>query len=154
MLLDEGVYVFVVLCITVVNIYVSVFLYFCFSLVDRLPLCNQHLLRHLMCVLYHIASLSGTNNMDSYNLSVCIAQCLLWLPVSKSSLHRKPVQPTTVAKNICSVVQALLDNCCAVFGDSVTTLYGELPASKPHPDSSTDSDSVHSLLSTPDMSRE
>ena len=52
-------------------------LYLC-SVCERLPSKNCLVLRHLMCMLYHIHERADENSMTSYNLAVCISQSLLW----------------------------------------------------------------------------
>jgi len=86
--------------------------------------------------------------MDAYNLSVCIGQSLLW-PASSTE---GPLHQAGAAKDVAQLVQFLIEQCPVVFGEEVITLFGELPVFKTRQDSSTDSDSVHSLLSTPDPS--
>ena len=129
-------------------------LHISFSLVERLPRNNLNLLRHIMCVLHHITTHAASNQMDAYNLSVCIGQSLLWAPITKAQMPgRSPAaQQPSSAKDVACVVQLLIDNCSKIFHPDVTSLFGIVPSGKTRQDSSTDSDSIHSLRSTPDHS--
>ncbi|EOB00307.1 Rho GTPase-activating protein 20, partial [Anas platyrhynchos] len=49
------------------------------SLVNQLPDANLILLRHLFGVLHHIEQNSGVNQMNAFNLALCIAPNMLWL---------------------------------------------------------------------------
>lgn len=59
-------------------------LFFCYhsrnSLVNQLPEANLILLRHLFGVLHHIEQNSVVNQMNAFNLALCIAPNMLWLP--------------------------------------------------------------------------
>lgn len=46
-------------------------------LLAQLPPLNQLLLRHFLCVLWHIAARSEENKMCSMNLAVCVGPSLL-----------------------------------------------------------------------------
>ncbi|KAK2530303.1 rho gtpase-activating protein 20-like [Columba guinea] len=50
------------------------------SLVNQLPEANLILLRHLFGVLHQIEQNSGVNQMNAFNLALCIAPNMLWLP--------------------------------------------------------------------------
>ncbi|RMC20335.1 hypothetical protein DUI87_01184 [Hirundo rustica rustica] len=50
------------------------------SLIKQLPEANLILLRHLFGVLHHIEQNSGMNQMNAFNLALCIAPNMLWLP--------------------------------------------------------------------------
>lgn len=56
------------------------FLFSLNSLVNQLPEANLILLRHLFGVLHHIEQNSGVNQMNAFNLALCIAPNMLWLP--------------------------------------------------------------------------
>lgn len=49
-------------------------------LLEKLPQINVTLLRYLFGVLHCIEQRSDTNKMTAFNLAVCIAPSLLWLP--------------------------------------------------------------------------
>uniref|UniRef100_A0A8C9VCE7 Rho GTPase-activating protein 20 n=1 Tax=Scleropages formosus TaxID=113540 RepID=A0A8C9VCE7_SCLFO len=49
-------------------------------LVRRLPAENQLLLRHVLAVLHCVGHNSSDNQMNAFNLSVCIAPSMLWAP--------------------------------------------------------------------------
>jgi len=56
-----------------------------FSIVSQLPASSQLMLRHLLCLLYHISGNAVMNMMTSYNLAVCWGQSLLWPPKNKEN---------------------------------------------------------------------
>ena len=59
--------------------FVHVRLFVC-RLLKQLPASHLIYLRHIICVLHRIAVHSDSNNMTARNLSVCVAQNLLWPP--------------------------------------------------------------------------
>lgn len=59
--------------------------------------------------------------MTSYNMAVCIGQCLLWSPSS----GQQPRDPMSAMKVI-SVVQQLIDNAEEIFGDKYRHIYPTL----------------------------
>lgn len=63
-----------------VNSTVFLFFHSLNSLVNQLPEANLILLRHLFGVLHHIEQNSGVNQMNAFNLALCIAPNMLWLP--------------------------------------------------------------------------
>ncbi|XP_078086708.1 T cell activation RhoGTPase activating protein b [Mustelus asterias] len=89
------------------------------QLLTKLPCHNCLLLRYLFCVLYYINKHSEVNKMDAYNLAVCIGPNMLWL--------NKPVSielQKEVLARIVDLMQFLIENCCLIFGDDITTLLG------------------------------
>ncbi|XP_060599862.1 uncharacterized protein LOC132753416 isoform X2 [Ruditapes philippinarum] len=102
----------------------------------KLPDAHYELLRHLMCVLYHIDKKSEENKMTAYNLSVCIAPSLLWPKGNNDPLATPP-----------ALIQHMIENCAQVFGTEAILLFGDVVEQKIRQDSSTDSDSMHSVLS-------
>ncbi|KAK6489740.1 T-cell activation Rho GTPase-activating protein-like [Huso huso] len=88
--------------------------------VEKLPRPNILLLQHFLCVLHHISKNSEINKMDVKNLAVCIAPNML-LPDSTLSLE---VQKEMTEK-ITTLTQFLIENCCEIFGDNITSLLGE-----------------------------
>ncbi|XP_021380052.1 uncharacterized protein LOC110467302 isoform X3 [Mizuhopecten yessoensis] len=115
------------------------------SLLIQLPPCHFDLLRHLMCVLYYIDKRSSVNLMTAYNLAVCIAPSILWSRAQTDPL--KDLASTTPL----SIVTYLIKNSAQVFGEESLLLFGN-PCDQKRQDSSTDSDSMHSVLSMPDSS--
>ena len=91
-----------------------------------------------MCVLHFIHKHSEENKMTAYNLSVCIAPSLLW---------PKGLNPDPLATPQ-AIVQYMIENCGQVFGNDSLLLFGDIVEQKLRQDSSTDSDSMHSVLST------
>ena len=86
--------------------------------------------------------------MNAYNLSVCVAQSLLW-----PSLSAGPTIQTQAAKRVPQFVQFMVEYCPEVFGEDSLRLFGDLASPKTRQDSSTDSDSMHSVLSNPDTGK-
>jgi len=90
-----------------------------------------------MCVLCHIDKKSDENKMTAYNLSVCIAPSLLWPKGNPNPLATPP-----------GIIQYMIEHCGEVFGSEALQLFGDAVEQKLRQDSSTDSDSMHSVLST------
>ncbi|NXA95512.1 RHG20 protein, partial [Melanocharis versteri] len=90
-------------------------------LIEHLPRANVVLLRYIFGVLHGIEMRSEENQMNAFNLAVCIAPSLLWPPVSST-----PDIESEFIKKISSLVQFLIENCCRIFGDEITSLFGEI----------------------------
>ncbi|XP_041270439.1 rho GTPase-activating protein 20 [Onychostruthus taczanowskii] len=90
-------------------------------LIEYLPRANVVLLRYIFGVLHGIEMRSEENQMNAFNLAVCIAPSLLWPPVSST-----PDIESEFIKKISSLVQFLIENCCRIFGDEITSLFGEI----------------------------
>jgi hypothetical protein len=103
----------------------------------------------MLCVLYHIDKNHKENMMTSYNLSVCIAPSILWAKQGDD-----PMRALAMAKSPQQIVEYLIVNCVELFGEDVIYLFGDLLEHKIRQDSSTDSDSMHSVLSMPDSASE
>lgn len=103
----------------------------------------------MLCVLYHIDKNHKENMMTSYNLSVCIAPSILWAKQGDD-----PMRALAMAKSPQQIVEYLIVNCIELFGEDVIYLFGDLLEHKIRQDSSTDSDSMHSVLSMPDSASE
>ncbi|CAI9562028.1 unnamed protein product [Staurois parvus] len=88
---------------------------------DKLPKPNLILLQHLMCVLNHISTASDINKMDSRNLAVCIAPNMLVPQVDKDL----PLETQKeLNEKVTALVEFLIDNCFALFGDHISQLLG------------------------------
>ncbi|XP_072542844.1 rho GTPase-activating protein 20 [Salminus brasiliensis] len=83
-------------------------------LVQLLPKENRLLLERVVAMLHCVQSRADHNQMNSSNLAVCIGPSLLW---SNSSLTQRED-----AKRVCDLVRFLIDNCCSVFGEDITSL--------------------------------
>lgn len=92
-------------------------------LIEQLPRANVLLLRYLFGVLHTIEGHSQTNQMTAFNLAVCIAPSMLWLPTTSS-----PEVESEFTKKISLFVQYLIENCTKIFGEDITTLFGDLSA--------------------------
>ncbi|XP_038664127.1 T cell activation RhoGTPase activating protein b [Scyliorhinus canicula] len=89
------------------------------QLLTKLPSHNCLLLHYLFCVLYYINKHSEVNKMDAHNLAVCIGPNMLW--------PNKPVASELeieVHARVVNLMQFLIENCCLIFGDDITTLLG------------------------------
>ncbi|XP_067264652.1 rho GTPase-activating protein 20 isoform X1 [Chanodichthys erythropterus] len=87
-------------------------------LVQLLPKENVLLLRNIIAMLHHIQLNAEHNQMNSFNLAVCIAHSCLW----NSNLQSQEKD----AKKVCDLVRVMIDNCCALFGDEIITLLKDL----------------------------
>ncbi|XP_006153220.1 rho GTPase-activating protein 20 [Tupaia chinensis] len=83
-------------------------------LLEQLPKPNAALLRSLLGVLHNIEQHSSANQMTAYNLSVCIAPSLFWLPISCSTELENEF-----TKKV-SFIQFLIENYLKIFGEDVT----------------------------------
>ncbi|XP_023565323.1 rho GTPase-activating protein 20 isoform X3 [Octodon degus] len=90
-------------------------------LLDQLPRANFLLLRYLFGVLYNIEKNSSTNQMNAFNLAVCVTPSLIW-PPSPSS----PELEHEFTKKVSLLIQFLIENCCRIFGHEITSLFGEV----------------------------
>ncbi|XP_061296225.1 rho GTPase-activating protein 20 isoform X1 [Bos javanicus] len=90
-------------------------------LLDQLPRANVLLLRYLFGLLHNIEQHSSSNQMTAFNLAVCIAPSILWPPTSSS-----PELENEFTKKVSLLIQFLIENCCRIFGEEITSLLGEV----------------------------
>ncbi|XP_023094846.2 rho GTPase-activating protein 20 isoform X1 [Felis catus] len=90
-------------------------------LLDQLPRANVVLLRYLFGILHNIEQCSSSNQMTAFNLAVCIAPSILWPPTSCS-----PELENEFTKKVSLLIQFLIENCCRIFGEEITSLLGEV----------------------------
>ncbi|KAM9321169.1 rho GTPase-activating protein 20 [Gastrophryne carolinensis] len=102
------------------------------KLLEKLPQVNVTLLRYLFGVLYSIEQRSDSNQMTAFNLAVCIAPSLLWLPNSSS-----PEAEGEYTGKVSVLIQFLIENYCTIFGDDLSLLYGSL-STKDHTEDNSD----------------
>nr|XP_045046993.2 rho GTPase-activating protein 20-like [Desmodus rotundus] len=89
-------------------------------LLDQLPRANIVLLRYLFGVLHNIEQHSSFNQMTAFNLAVCIAPSMLWPPTSFSlELENEFIKKNNL------LIEFLIENCCRIFGEEITCLFGE-----------------------------
>nr|XP_006136201.1 rho GTPase-activating protein 20-like [Pelodiscus sinensis] len=88
------------------------------SLVKQLPEANFILLRHLFGVLHQIEQNSGENQMNAFNLALCIAPNMLWLPSPTG-----PEEESKSTKKVAMLVQFLIENSADIFGGDITSLF-------------------------------
>lgn len=87
-------------------------------LLRLLPAENLLLLRHVVAVLHCIQGNAHDNQMNAFNLSVCIAPSMLWAPSPST-----PEQEGEGTKKVCELVRLLIENCCTVLGEDITSLF-------------------------------
>uniref|UniRef100_A0A673B285 Rho GTPase-activating protein 20 n=1 Tax=Sphaeramia orbicularis TaxID=375764 RepID=A0A673B285_9TELE len=88
------------------------------KLLCLIPSENLLLLRHVVAVLHCIQGNAHDNQMNAFNLSVCIAPSLLWAPAPTT-----PEMEGEGTKKVCELVHFLIENCSSVFGEDVTSLF-------------------------------
>ncbi|XP_016519806.1 rho GTPase-activating protein 20-like isoform X1 [Poecilia formosa] len=89
-------------------------------LLQLLPSENHLLLRHVIAVLHHIQGSAHDNQMNAFNLSVCIAPSMLWPPTPST-----PEMEGEATKKVCELVCFLIENCSSVLGD-VASLFKDV----------------------------
>ncbi|XP_046886488.1 rho GTPase-activating protein 20-like [Hypomesus transpacificus] len=92
------------------------------SLVGRLPKEHALLLRYVVAVLHGIQGNAHDNQMNAFNLSVCIAPSMLWAPGPSS-----PEMEGEGAKKVCDLVRFIIEHCQELLGEDVTSLFGGPP---------------------------
>ncbi|XP_042180917.1 rho GTPase-activating protein 20 [Oncorhynchus tshawytscha] len=119
-------------------------------LIGLLPKENSLLLRHVVAVLHGIQENAHDNQMNAFNLSVCIAPSMLWAP-GPSSPEVEGRAPRSNEK-VCDLVRYMIEHCQKVLGEDVTSVFGGLPRKRAESDVSsfhlTDSsyDSLENML--------
>ncbi|XP_063138947.1 uncharacterized protein Tgap1l6 isoform X1 [Rattus norvegicus] len=95
------------------------------SLLDKLPSANAVLLRQIFQILYEIKSNSSVNEMSSYNLSVGIAPCLLFMPsyCNNGGTNDIPIK--------ISLVTFMIENTPKIFGEDVVAVSYETSLTHP-----------------------
>uniref|UniRef100_UPI00398F22B7 rho GTPase-activating protein 20-like n=1 Tax=Pristiophorus japonicus TaxID=55135 RepID=UPI00398F22B7 len=94
-------------------------------LLQQLPKLNTLLLHHVFGVLHNIEQQAEENQMNAFNLAVCIAPSILWPPTPCS-----PEIESESTKKVALFVQFLIENCCRIFGDVFTSLFRALSSRK------------------------
>ncbi|XP_033905879.3 rho GTPase-activating protein 20-like [Acipenser ruthenus] len=89
-------------------------------LVERLPEANVTLLRYLFALLHHIERRSEENQMTAFNLALCIAPNMLWLPVSTG-----PEEESRSTRKVAMLVQLLIEKAPAIFGEDIVSLFNK-----------------------------
>ncbi|KAM9324074.1 uncharacterized protein PAF06_000069 [Gastrophryne carolinensis] len=88
------------------------------SLLDQLPEANFVLLQHLFTVLNHIEKNSEENQMTAFNLALCIAPNMLWLPTVND-----PEEETKSTRKVAVLVQYLIENYDLIFDQDAVCLF-------------------------------
>ncbi|XP_063288130.1 rho GTPase-activating protein 20-like [Pelobates fuscus] len=113
-------------------------------LVEQLPDANAVLLQHLFAVLYHINENSEENQMTAFNLALCIAPNILWLPTPSD-----PEEETKSTKKVAILVQFIIENYQLIFGQDVASLFR-----KPDKDPATSTEDLSGIIHGQDSSDE
>ncbi|XP_032075964.1 rho GTPase-activating protein 20 isoform X2 [Thamnophis elegans] len=107
-------------------------------LMEQLPRANVVLLCYLFGVLHSIQKQSEGNQMTAFNLAVCIAPSLLWPPA--------PANPETegeFTKKVSVLVQFLIENCCRIFGEELTSVFADIMPKNDNREDGSDLSSFH-----------
>ncbi|XP_032084541.1 rho GTPase-activating protein 20-like isoform X2 [Thamnophis elegans] len=88
------------------------------SLVKQLPEANLVLLKHLFGVLHRIEQNAMENQMNAFNLALCIAPNMLWLPSPTG-----PEEESKSTKKVAMLVQFLIENSAEIFGGDISSLF-------------------------------
>ncbi|XP_038631846.1 rho GTPase-activating protein 20 isoform X1 [Scyliorhinus canicula] len=88
------------------------------NLVDELPEANVLLLHHLFGVLHHIERNSEENQMTAFNLALCIAPNMLWLPSPMG-----PEEESKCTRKVAILVQFMIENSYRIFGSGLNSLF-------------------------------
>ncbi|XP_055492977.1 rho GTPase-activating protein 20 [Leucoraja erinacea] len=94
-------------------------------LLVQLPKLNVFLLHYVFGVLHKIEQQAEKNQMNAFNLAVCIAPSILW-PSTPSS----PETECKSTKKVALFVQFLIENCSRIFGDNFTSLFEALSSKR------------------------
>ncbi|XP_053554984.1 rho GTPase-activating protein 20 [Bombina bombina] len=105
-------------------------------LVEQLPEANVLLLKHLFAVLHHIEQNSEENRMNAFNLAVCTAPNMLWLPIVTD-----PEEESRSAKKVAPLVQFLIENYEHIFGQDAASMFQK--SAKEHSARNEDFSSTH-----------
>ncbi|KAL1022144.1 hypothetical protein UPYG_G00022740 [Umbra pygmaea] len=116
-------------------------------LIGLLPKENALLLRFVVAMLHSIQENARDNQMNAFNLSVCIAPSMLWAPGPSS-----PEVEGEGAKKVCDLVRFMIEHWQRVLGEDVSSLFERQPRKRTESDLSsfhlTDSsyDSLENML--------
>ncbi|XP_063161874.1 rho GTPase-activating protein 20 isoform X2 [Candoia aspera] len=108
------------------------------GLMEQLPRANVVLLRYLFGVLHSIQKQSEDNQMTAFNLAVCIAPSLLWPPAAAN-----PGTEGEFTKKVSVLVQFLIENCCKIFGEEITSVFADIVPKNDNQEDGSDLSSFH-----------
>ena len=75
------------------------------------------MLTHFMCLLHHINRFSDSNNMNAYNLSVCVSPSIMKPPKDATTTQFEQTSGS------CNVVTFLVENFIALFSQVGVSKY-------------------------------
>ncbi|XP_070319945.1 rho GTPase-activating protein 20-like [Odocoileus virginianus] len=116
-------------------------------LLDQLPRANVVFLRYLFGVLHNIEQHSSSNQMSAYILSVHITPSILCL------LNSGSTELENFTKKI-SFIQFFIENCLKIFGDDITSLFGQNSVSSDNSDITDITDNSEKVAVTTEQPRE
>ncbi|XP_051981809.1 rho GTPase-activating protein 20-like [Xyrauchen texanus] len=119
------------------------------SLLAQLPKENVTLLCHLFGVLHRIHSYSQVNQMTATNLALCIAPNMLW-----RSCQISPEQEGQNALQIAVLIQFLIENTPAIFGNDLESLFDKQINSGQETNDFTDASYLHQHSSSDDTDQD
>ncbi|KAI1902732.1 hypothetical protein AGOR_G00019040 [Albula goreensis] len=117
-------------------------------LLDDLPDANVTLLRHLFGLLHHIQNNSEENQMNAFNLALCIAPNMLWLPVPAG-----PEEESKSTRKVARLIQFLIENSPSIFDEDFESLFTHLQSDQ-RPVEDVIDESFHQLYSSDECDSE
>ncbi|TSK17829.1 Rho GTPase-activating protein 20 [Bagarius yarrelli] len=92
------------------------------SLVKSLPSENILLLKHVLAVLYNIQLHAEDNQMNAFNLAICISPSMLWSPAPST-----PEMEGESTKKVCDLARVMIEKCMAIMAEDVAALFDGFP---------------------------
>ncbi|KAG9338908.1 hypothetical protein JZ751_024298 [Albula glossodonta] len=117
-------------------------------LLDDLPDANVTLLRHLFGLLHHIQNNSEENQMNAFNLALCISPNMLWLPVPAG-----PEEESKSTRKVARLIQFLIENSPSIFDEDFESLFTHLQSDQ-RPVEDVIDESFHQLYSSDECDSE
>ena len=128
-----------------------------YRLLTQLPSAHRRLLTCVMFLLHRISENSDENCMTSFNLAVCIGQSLLWQHGDAASTEKEKDKNThaDARENVPRFIEFLIEHTLEIFecpsvdgvvASEISDANIECLPTSHVTESSTDSDSMHSML--------
>merc|ERR1719347_1131076 len=114
------------------------------SHVERLPPANNHLLKHLLYILWRVAANSQENMMTASNLAICVGPSILWTQDTNYMMD------SSYSKEVSHLIQILIEDFTNVYPcppPHIPLLFSASTVSHPSPElsSGTEEPSMGSL---------